>query len=376
MDTEGFSIESTLNPLGKELAAQIARENEYLEEAIYAFADRQYADVLSLIEKATKPTHYALAIKAYSLMQLPGRERESEAILANIKAQPSSGIEDDIGKAWLYLQEDNAEEAIRHADIALLEDNRNARAYRIRGEAKALQYSYDEAIADYTQAIEQNPSNALAYYLRAISYRKNDNLDQAIADNSNALALRPHFSLAHANLHEAYHQRAQKRLNNKDYAGAREDYTQILALNPQDIMAYNNRGMLWKLEGNLVEAAKDFRAGLAIEPDNEAFKEHLRKLLPPKPSKKGPMSKVIEVQEDNQVDYPYKQVKKIIKSSVEPAVYNRIKGSLKELQTAVVPEEEARVAKGQLIQWLQNSGVSNITAIITKLTVQKDSRSV
>lgn len=360
---------------GKELAAQIARETKvirYVEDAVYAFVDRKYEDALRLIEKVTKPTHYALAVKAHTLMQLPGRDEEGKAMLAHIKAQPSLGVEDDIGKAWLYLQDMNAEEAIRHADLVLAKENHNFRAYRIRGEAKAWQGSYNEAIEDYTLAIACNTHSALAYYFRAISLRKSD-LSQRIDDLGQATKLRPDFSLARDSLHEACHQRASERFNEGDYAGARDDYTQILALNPQDIMAYNNRGMLWKLEGNFGEAQKDFLAGLDIAPENDQLRERLRKLLPLKPPRKGkgPASEVVDVQVDNQVSYPYKQARKMIKVCVEHAEYKRIDGLLKALVPSGVAEEEARVTLSDL----RGLKISNMEEIITKLAVQKGSLS-
>jgi tetratricopeptide (TPR) repeat protein len=55
-----------------------------------------------------------------------------------------------------------------------------------------------------------------------------------------------------------------------DLDAAIADYDRAIALNAQDMFAYNNRGNAWRDKGDLTRALADYTAALRIDPDYAA----------------------------------------------------------------------------------------------------------
>ncbi len=65
---------------------------------------------------------------------------------------------------------------------------------------------------------------------------------------------------------EAYNYRGIARAYEKDYEGAIDDYTRALTIKPGYAQALNNRGFAWVKAGNLEKALNDFSRAIELEP--------------------------------------------------------------------------------------------------------------
>ncbi len=88
----------------------------------------------------------------------------------------------------------------------------------------------------------------------AIGYQHtlNKEHDSAIEAYTNAIALDPNFVQAYNNRGSAY-------INKGQYDRAIEDYSKAIALDPNYAEAYNNRGLTYALSGNMGRAISDFQ---------------------------------------------------------------------------------------------------------------------
>jgi tetratricopeptide (TPR) repeat protein len=91
----------------------------------------------------------------------------------------------------------------------------------------------DEAIECYTRASNLNPNNAVYLSNRAMCYLKQNRYAQAEVDCTVALAL-------DANYPKAYHRRATARLNLGKLEEAKQDFEQLLRLEPTSKLAKSN----------------------------------------------------------------------------------------------------------------------------------------
>jgi tetratricopeptide (TPR) repeat protein len=106
---------------------------------------------------------------------------------------------------------------------------------------------------------ESNEGLAVAFYNRGVSYFDKDMLDQAISDYTEAIALNPNDS-------SAYYNRgiANRHKGNIDQAIA--DYTAAIAIEPDHAHAYYNRAALYESRGQTDLAISDYRQSLRFEP--------------------------------------------------------------------------------------------------------------
>ena len=71
---------------------------------------------------------------------------------------------------------------------------------------------------------------------------------------------------------DVYFQEGVKKARRGDYQGAIEDFTQALRLNPQDAIAFNNRGLAYANQGDYQPAIADYNQALRLNPqDAEAY---------------------------------------------------------------------------------------------------------
>ncbi len=117
------------------------------------------------------------------------------------------------------------------------------------------QKDYTGAIADYTKVIDQKVSStetAVAYYQRGnVQYDKGDRT-AAIADYTQALALNPNDASSYNNRGVAYHEANQ-------LEAAITDYTAAIKLQPTYANAYRNRAFAYRSLGRRPEAISDFQ---------------------------------------------------------------------------------------------------------------------
>src|SRR5262249_44737742 len=122
-----------------------------------------------------------------------------------------------------------------------------------------------KALKDLLKARELAPSSALCAYLLGREYASggetishklffgtdSTSKQAAIRECTAAITLDPRFA-------PAYAERAELRMNQKQYTRAMKDYDALIALEPKKAGAFNDRGLAKKATGDYWGAARDF----------------------------------------------------------------------------------------------------------------------
>ena len=118
---------------------------------------------------------------------------------------------------------------------------------------------------------ESRKNRAIAYSNRGVAYWKKSEYDRAIADYTEAIALDPNDAIAYSNRGVAY-----KKKGEVDRAIA--DHTTAIALDPDYAIAYFNRGVAYRKKGDKEQAIADFRTALEIDQSDRNAKNNLKAL--------------------------------------------------------------------------------------------------
>jgi tetratricopeptide (TPR) repeat protein len=169
---------------------------------------------------------------------------------------------------------------------------RTAGTFLDRGITFAGRGEYDLAIADFTEAVNLNPDLVAAWMLRGralyasvsdvtyvgenfsgvvtvstvgavVSEEKKAVYDRAIADFTQAIRLDPDNAIA-------YEERGNAYASKGDYDRAIADFNQAIRINPDYVAAYNNRGNVYNDKGEYDRAIADYTQAIRINP-NDAF---------------------------------------------------------------------------------------------------------
>jgi len=177
-----------------------------------------------------------------------------------------------------YFNRGNIYTNIMDYDRAIVEFNRainlaphDARYYFGRADAYQIKGDNNRAIADYTQAIKSYPDAPFVsdiYKARSFVYLNMDDYDNVILDSTEVIRLDPSDIIAYQNRAYAY-------ANKENYNQAIADYSQIIKLNPNDAGTYYLRGLLYIARGEIFLAIDDLEAVLIFDPGHV----NARKLL-------------------------------------------------------------------------------------------------
>ncbi len=129
----------------------------------------------------------------------------------------------------------------------------SAEAYCELGNVRHALGDAQGGLADTTQAITIDPEYACAYYTRGRINVTLQRYPEAIADLTRYIALAP----PGGRIADAYIERGVAYANSGKVETAVEDYTHAIALNPQEPVAYNNRGNCYISLGDLKAAQAD-----------------------------------------------------------------------------------------------------------------------
>ena len=199
--------------------------------------------------------------------------------------------------------------------LGLAEDDFTAkyRAYQnaIRdGKASMDRKEFQSAVAHYSAAIGMSPFEASSYCQRGIAFYKLGKYREGITDFDRVIILDPRMSAA-------YTYRGLCRMHTDEYEEALSDYRKARGFNPKDVSVHNNLALLYAtardekiqdklkalehgvraaelsnekngevldtlalvyfVNGKIKEAIEAEQKALKIEPNNEKFKENLRK---------------------------------------------------------------------------------------------------
>ncbi|MCB9772038.1 MAG: tetratricopeptide repeat protein [Candidatus Omnitrophica bacterium] len=152
---------------------------------------------------------------------------------------------------------------IKQYPDAAMAYNQRALAYKDKGDLKT-------ALRDYTKAIIILPNYDFALTNRGIVHKELGMFEEAWNDHSQAIAVNPGFS-------EAYLNRGNVLFSVGDFQGAIEDYSKAIETigisarrrsTPYRAEAYSRRGSGYFFAKNYDAALRDFNIALAVNPNN------------------------------------------------------------------------------------------------------------
>jgi tetratricopeptide (TPR) repeat protein len=139
------------------------------------------------------------------------------------------------------------------------------RSFVARGEAAFRNGRYEEAVSNYTTALsKQSPSGrkamAAIYSRRCGALLYLNRFDKAFPDANSAIALDPE-------LFNPYEQRGLIYRVRGQLDDAIRDYTTAIRLNPRAFMAFNNRGVVYNHKRQYERAIRDFDDAIRVNPN-------------------------------------------------------------------------------------------------------------
>jgi tetratricopeptide (TPR) repeat protein len=160
---------------------------------------------------------------------------------------------------------DGTDKALSDLDRAIALDERNARAYRLRGDlTREAGGNLAHAEADLTKAITLGPQDAEAFEQRGIVYTNQHRFDRAIADYSEAIRLKPNDA-------QAYSDRGATYYLTGDYQKAVSDCDEALRLDPNRPRTYSNRASAYKKLGQLDKSFTDENEAIRRDPTDPEY---------------------------------------------------------------------------------------------------------
>lgn len=224
-------------------------------------------------------------------------------------------------RGWLLLNANKPDRAVEEFNKVLEVDPKNVNAYKSRGLVYRQLKEFERSTMDLDKAKKLDPTDVEANYLHAMGDILNGNHELAIQNLNTAIK----YGSNHPRLNHLYYwrgrtrqmledhkgaiedltkcldlscsnfqskikpdpkydlstlffrvsiyteksdsifgqlERAQSYLALGDYARAAEDYTAVLALNPEDVIMYEERGYAYLLDGQYQKSLKDFNRAL------------------------------------------------------------------------------------------------------------------
>jgi tetratricopeptide (TPR) repeat protein len=165
-------------------------------------------------------------------------------------------------RSGVYSRLGEADRALEEISRAIELDRSSLAAYVGRSLIYASKGDRDRAIADIDAAIRLEPRRAALYVLRGDAWFAKSNMDRARADFERAVELDPVNTQGAGALAWARRAEMQNSAGNIDAAIA--NYGEAIKIAPRDADAYVGRAILFRVKGQLLEAAQDFDKALVI----------------------------------------------------------------------------------------------------------------
>ena len=160
---------------------------------------------------------------------------------------------------------DGTTEALADLDRAIALDDKNARAYRLRGDlTRQAGGNLARAEADLSKAIALDPKDAEAFEQRGIVYTNTHRYDRAIADYDQAILLKGDYAQAYADRGATYYLTG-------DYQKAVSDSDEALRIDPDRPRTYSNRGSAYKKLGQLDKSLADSNEAIQRDPKDPEY---------------------------------------------------------------------------------------------------------
>jgi tetratricopeptide (TPR) repeat protein len=203
-----------------------------------------------------RSTAFALALVVSLAFGLPGPVRaDAPAAAAPASAATDYAAAQSLFKARKYR------ETVTALDAFIPAHPRDARAYVLRGDAKAELGDDDGALADYNAAIGIDPDFEYAYVTRCETRLDVGNVEGALSDCDVALRLSPDDG-------QAFKDRADVYFEADSYPEALADYDKAVALGDTTPSVYAARCDTNRLLHKDAAAKSDCERALTIDPKN------------------------------------------------------------------------------------------------------------
>lgn len=173
-----------------------------------------------------------------------------------------------VERGLALYQEGSYEEAIEQYNLAIKRNSNYSTAYNNRAVAYNALGEKEKALADYTKAIEYNPNDDVSLYLnRGILRHDLGEYPKAIADYNMVIALDPHNV-------NAYYNRAMCYQALGDYGRAIIEFTMTIDISPDNIEAYYLRGNCYAVKAKYIEALSDYHKVKEIDQNYAAVQQN------------------------------------------------------------------------------------------------------
>jgi tetratricopeptide (TPR) repeat protein len=165
-------------------------------------------------------------------------------------------------RGYAYMEMGDTSLAIKNFQAAADQDQNYFDAYIELG---SLYTALKSPLATgYLQtATRIDPNRGEAYYLLGLAYQEQEIVPKAIETYEKLLLISPDFKEAHYNLGYI------NLVYINDFESAVKYFTQAVAIDPNYVDAFFNRGYSYELMGDLASARKDYQKALEIVPNYE-----------------------------------------------------------------------------------------------------------
>ncbi|MBO7237840.1 MAG: tetratricopeptide repeat protein, partial [Elusimicrobiaceae bacterium] len=159
--------------------------------------------------------------------------------------------------AEAYIKTYKYPQAEEELDFVEEQDGQRPEIYFWRGRIEQNQGHLDEAVSFYSKAINRDGAFAPAYRYRASAFKDMGELEASAQDYTQLVALQPEPIF--------YNRRGLVYEELAKWDEALADYNKTIELSPQWPIAYNNRGYVYLKQGKYAQAKADFETALKLD---------------------------------------------------------------------------------------------------------------
>lgn len=231
------------------LEANLLADRERLKEAKQLFRD--------LIGAQDRAVEFRMIYIDFLIQrgELQSAETECQYVLERLEDFAPAHV----GLAQIYYLKESPDLAFEHADKSIALGSEDARAFLVRGAAKASCNDYEGASEDLDRCLELEPNYVFARVIRGRLHTSLDEHQAAIAEYVDALALDPDAVGILVERGYAY-------LGNEQNDEAQADFERAIELAPELADGYTGRAITHLLAGRKTEASADLDRAISLDP--------------------------------------------------------------------------------------------------------------
>ncbi len=208
---------------------------------------------------------------------------------ANLSISDIKAVQDYLKQAASYQETAEWSKAIVCYQQAIAINPHSITAYHNWGDALLNLERWEEAVDIYRRSLEIDPNFDRSYYNLGEALIKLERWEEAIIAYQRGLDLNPSLPAIYKKLANAFHQRAigdrevileHYRLAIQESPQEIQNYHQAIELQPQNAELYLGLGRALVVNRKLDEAIVAYQMALQLEPNYEAAKQELNKIIP------------------------------------------------------------------------------------------------